>query len=356
MPMFSVMAAGIVGYSVNTTSLGIGDGVGYRLSFLTPSGLDAGETIAVTFASEFDISSITYEDVDIEINSVGQPVAALASGTMWGVNISSNVITFTSNTATIPAGGSIVIEIGKFMANCAENLVVNPSVGGNYTIDVAGTFGDIGSRSVQVVGTVQGINVEGNVTPVPVCVQDGGNTSATVQWAVPESRSGALGTNYDTDFYLTVRTSTNSDDVVLFTQPSLATLASDGTYLVPIDFTGITAGTYDIGLKGKSHITKVLQDVVLNEGNNILNFTQSNNSGTFGTQTLFAGDINGVGLSPTTLGDDAINSVDLSLMLPDLDADDPTGNAFRSNLNQDTIVNSIDLSLLLANLDLTGDN
>lgn len=60
--------------------------------------------------------------------------------------------------------------------------------------------------------------------------------------------------------------------------------------------------------------------------------------------------------SAANLGDDVVNSIDLSLLLPDLDETDNTGNAIRVNLNQDTAVNSVDLSIMLDNLDVEGDN
>jgi hypothetical protein len=62
-----------------------------------------------------------------------------------------------------------------------------------------------------------------------------------------------------------------------------------------------------------------------------------------------------LGTSTSTLGDDVVNSVDLSIILPELDLDDPTGNAIRSNLNQDVVINSVDLSIMLKNLDQNGE-
>ena len=67
---------------------------------------------------------------------------------------------------------------------------------------------------------------------------------ATIQWAVPELRVGAVETNDDMTFFLTVRTSDDSDDVILFTQNALATTDTDGTYSTPIELT-IPAGTYN---------------------------------------------------------------------------------------------------------------
>ena len=180
---------------------------------------------------------------------------------------------------------------------------------------------------------------------------------AVIQWAVPQGRVGAAETNDDTEFYLTVRTATNGDDVILDTDPVATLLMTDvdGTYSTPVDLF-VDPGTYDIGFKGGQHLTRVLQDVALVTGSNTLNFTQSDNSAPKGSVVLLAGDVNGAGTSPATLGDDVVNAVDISTLLAVLDDDDPTGNAIRPNLNQDVVVNSVDLSLMISNLDVEGDN
>lgn len=189
-----------------------------------------------------------------------------------------------------------------------------------------------------------------------VTIQGGTLVSAVVAWVTPQGRIGDVSTNSDVTFYLTVRTADDNDDVILFTQSSLATTNADGSYSIPIDLTDISPGTYDIGIKGHQHLTKVLDNVTLSAGQNTLNFTQTDNSASRGSEVLIAGDINGNGSTPATLGDDVINSVDLSTMLGEFEDDDATGNSVRTNLNQDVIVNSVDLGLLIDNLDEEGDN
>ncbi|MFH1286995.1 MAG: hypothetical protein ABII02_04595 [Candidatus Magasanikbacteria bacterium] len=182
-----------------------------------------------------------------------------------------------------------------------------------------------------------------------------GGTEAIVEWAVPQLRVGAPETNDDIVFFLTVRTPEDTDDIILYTQDSLVTTTASGTYLTAIPL-GVAIGTYDLGFKGAAHVTKILNDVTLVSGTNTLNFSQTDNSAPKGSEVLFAGDVSGDGTSPATLGDDVINSVDLSILLGVLDDDDPTGNDIRSNLNQDIVVNSVDLSIMIDNLDLEGEN
>jgi len=182
------------------------------------------------------------------------------------------------------------------------------------------------------------------------------STPVIIQWAVPQNRVGDAGTNDDMLFYLTVRTANNADDVILYTQSELATTTEAGTYATPMFLQGIIPGTYDIGIKGAAQLTRVLDDVILGETTTTLNFTQADNSAPKGAQTIPAGDVSGAGTTPATLGDDVVNSVDISLLLDVLDDNDPTGNGVRSNLNQDSAVNSVDLSIMLDNLDTEGDN
>jgi hypothetical protein len=87
----------------------------------------------------------------------------------------------------------------------------------------------------------------------------------------------------------------------------------------------------------------------------VLNFTNTTNLATKGSQRLASGDVSGVGTSPSTLGDDVVNSIDLSLLINRLDLDDLTGNVERVNLNQDPVINSVDLSMLLFHLDQEGE-
>jgi len=177
--------------------------------------------------------------------------------------------------------------------------------------------------------------------------------SAYIKWAIPEGRVGAAGTNWDTMFYIKVKTADGS--ATLYTQPTLVTSDTWGRYNTLIDLSSVGAGTYDIYIKGHHSLTKKMDDITLAEGQNRLNFTQPDNSTATGTVRLLAGDISGATSSPALMGDDVINAVDLNIMLDHLDETDPTTRDIRANVNQDPEINSVDLSLLLNNLDQEGD-
>lgn len=176
--------------------------------------------------------------------------------------------------------------------------------------------------------------------------------SVTVRWAVPESRVGSAMTNDDSTFYLEVRPPSSTAAVAW--SPGLALTAEDGTYATSTAF-DLSDGTYDVAIKTDQHLSKVVHAVTLSSATTtVLNFTGWSNGPGYGPDRLLAGDISAAGNSTSTLGDNVVNSVDLSILIPKLDVDDPTGNAERPNLNQDVVINSVDLSLMIKNLDLVG--
>jgi hypothetical protein len=182
-----------------------------------------------------------------------------------------------------------------------------------------------------------------------------GQVDATVRWAVPEGRVGAPATNWDSTFYLKVTPSDDNDKTPLFVMDDLETTDVTGEFATPISLTGVSNGTYDVSFKSHQHLSVKLDNVALSSSTTSLNFTQADNSVPLGSLRLLAGDISGAGTSPATLGDNVINSVDLSIMLNSIDMEDPTTRSIRANLNQDPVVNSVDLSLMLKNLDKQGD-
>ncbi len=173
--------------------------------------------------------------------------------------------------------------------------------------------------------------------------------------AYPEQRSGPTGTNYDTDFYFSILNSDNQNHEVLYQYSSLLSTGDDGTASLSLAVSGIGQGIYDASFKSKAHLTKILNNAFLIFGNNSLNFTNTENVPSIGSVRLISGDIDGFGNTPESLGDDVINSIDLSVLLNQFGNSDPSGNSIRANLNQDGTVDQTDLNILLGNLDLEGD-
>jgi len=103
---------------------------------------------------------------------------------------------------------------------------------------------------------------------------------------------------------------------------------------------GISPGTYDITVKGYSHLRDKEENVVLTAGSNFVDFSNGE------TDYLLAGDVNGIN------GDNLINSIDIAVEVIKLDQ---SVDIEREDLNLDGIVNSLDLAITIKNLDIWGD-
>jgi len=325
----------------------------HQMIFTSAGGLgESGNTLTVAFDGNFDLSTITVSDIDFSYGvttGFENPLvlAATPSLTDWGVVIGVSSFVFThptdSSVGDIPANSKIGIKIGTNAGGV--NQIINPPLVGSEIIRISTNTGEYGALAIPISQDQVGVGATTGASDL----------TATIQWAVPELRVGSAETNDDTDFYISVLTAVDNDNVVLFTQPAIASLTTSGVYLTPIPLTSVFAGTYDVAIKTSQHLSKKLDNISLVSGNNVLNFSSPTNAAGKDVGVLLAGDINDTGVTPSTLGDDVVNSVDLSVMLNVLDDDDVTGNDVRANVNQDIVINSVDLSILIKNLDLEGE-
>ncbi len=176
----------------------------------------------------------------------------------------------------------------------------------------------------------------------------------SIHAVAPEGRPGGPGTNDDIDFNLSIRTAGISNDDIFDTVITQSTdSAGQMSTTTVLD---ISAGTYDVGIKGAGYLTRVLRSVpFISSTTTTLNFTDANYASLDrGNVLLLVGDINGVTTVDLVLGDDNVNSIDLSILVDAID-DEDSGNTMITNFNRDNITNSVDLSLILNNLDKVGD-
>jgi len=138
----------IDGQETRTTALDvmtrqkISENSDHSISFGIPEGVDASsDTITITFAVGFDLSSITISDVDFEGGGIARTLAASPAAGVWGYSRSGQTITFTAPTDAgsneITANGAVDIEIGEVAAG-GSNQIVNPSTVGTYSITIGG--------------------------------------------------------------------------------------------------------------------------------------------------------------------------------------------------------------------------
>jgi hypothetical protein len=130
----------------------------HTLTFVTPTGLAAGETISIDFGTAIftGIGSIVADDVDLNVNgSELTLIDGVASGANWNVTAAGDVIDITSGTSTIGANATVTIQIGTnaTTGGAGTNQITNPAVG-SYEITLAVGATDTGATRVAIVDAV----------------------------------------------------------------------------------------------------------------------------------------------------------------------------------------------------------
>lgn len=131
--------------------------------------IEVNDTIVITFPVGFDLTSIDYEDIDLfgSDGSGDQTLAAAAAAGVWGVQVSGQVITFSSPSSggTLPQGGAtITIEIGTnaTFGSTGSGQITNPATPGSYTIDIAANGADPDTGAL-VVAIISGVTVTATI-------------------------------------------------------------------------------------------------------------------------------------------------------------------------------------------------
>ncbi len=153
-------AAALTNFSDTLTDSDVGALSNHTIAFTTPNGVDAGQTITVTFPGGFGLGSITEDDVDID--SAGTPLttAADCSGSEEaGVGISGQIITIdicSGDGGDIASSTAVVIRIGTNAVDSGTgtNQITNHATPGTYIIAVGGTMQDSGSTRVYIIDDV----------------------------------------------------------------------------------------------------------------------------------------------------------------------------------------------------------
>lgn len=159
----AVYAASLTSVSDTLSRLKISQLSDHTIKFVTPTGVGSGQNITITFPAQFTMGTFDINNIDLATaTSCGgsftdKTVGTSASGTTWGVSQSGQVITIASGTDTISATNCISVEIGANATSGATGTsqITNPSSASTYSVAVAGTFGDTGSATVQILSDDQ---------------------------------------------------------------------------------------------------------------------------------------------------------------------------------------------------------
>ncbi|MBL7119351.1 MAG: hypothetical protein ISS53_01555 [Dehalococcoidia bacterium] len=137
LPVSTAVAGSLTSVSDTLTTYATGAAPKQTIAFTTVTEIPTDGTIAITFPSGFDISSIVDGDVAETLT---------AGSATWAV--SEQVLTGTVATAAVTAGAqSIVIGDG---AAAGLNDITSPSAASTYTVSISTSAGDTGSATVDL--------------------------------------------------------------------------------------------------------------------------------------------------------------------------------------------------------------
>lgn len=154
------------------------------INIVSPSGTGSGDSITVTYPSSTFTFGGSYNYLDMEFytgdsgncetaNFTQQTLAATPSGSTYGATYSSNVITITSGTGTIPSNRCTRIVLNS---NGAGHTLTNPAVTINESFVIATTMGiDSGSAAVVILNdstTPDGDQVQLTAQVLPAITMD----------------------------------------------------------------------------------------------------------------------------------------------------------------------------------------
>jgi hypothetical protein len=141
----------------------------HTILFTTPTGVVAGETITITFDSNFDTSLIDEDDVDIADDGTDLTTAAdCTAAEEASVAVATDIVTITICTGDggdIAATSVVTVEIGTnaTASGTGANQIENPAAG-TYTIDIGGTMADSGTFAVPIVDADQ-VSLSATINP-----------------------------------------------------------------------------------------------------------------------------------------------------------------------------------------------
>ncbi len=171
----------------------------HTITFITPNGMIANETITITFPAQFTLPALGVEDFDLSAEAVEQTISSSNGAGVWGVSTSSQTITLTSPSDTGQASSTdIIIEIGTNATAGAtgDTQIQNPAATASYAIEIGGTMPDSGQVRVAIVDQVTvSASVDTSLTFTVTGVASGAtiNTSPTTTSTTSTSTSIPFG-------------------------------------------------------------------------------------------------------------------------------------------------------------------
>jgi len=122
----------------------------HTIEFVSAEGIEAGETIVITFPSGFDLSTIGEEDIDLLEDGVNE------AATGWSVGTTSTAITLTMGTASIATSATTSILIGTHATNegSPDSQIGNHASEGAYTVSITAGAAATGETVIVIMSNV----------------------------------------------------------------------------------------------------------------------------------------------------------------------------------------------------------
>ena len=142
----------------------------HTITFTTPTGVAAGQTIVIAFPTGFVLAGVLFSDMDLTDDGADLQLGGAPAGAVWGATAVGQNVTFTSGTGVIAGPSIVTVEIGSnaLFGVPGANQITNCTVAQNNTdpvIDItAGSGADTGGIAVEILAEDQ-IAVTATVLP-----------------------------------------------------------------------------------------------------------------------------------------------------------------------------------------------
>lgn len=151
-------AASLSALSDTMSSVKVSTLSSHAIRFTTPTGANqSSDTIIITFPADFNFTSKTIGTVTFTHGATTglentETLAASPSATAWGAVFSgtqNRILTLTA--PTDGTGAAVLAPADKVVITYDSTNSTNATTPGTYVVDIAGTFGDTGSISVNLI-------------------------------------------------------------------------------------------------------------------------------------------------------------------------------------------------------------
>lgn len=141
-----------------------GIGSNHQISFTSPLGLNAnGDYFTIEFADGFDLTGISYTDIDLTQNGTEQDLAGTPGAAIWGVlvnPVNRQITFFHPTTAGAGIEEEFVAEIGTNAdyGNIGANQIINPADLGSKVITITTSKDELGKLAVPIANDQVGVS------------------------------------------------------------------------------------------------------------------------------------------------------------------------------------------------------